>query len=183
LQAAADSALVAPGDILVLAPGSYGSLDTSKPLVVLGVLSAVIVHMAIHDIAVGSEFVIRGASFYDPAAASFAYVEAIHCTGRIVVAQAALASHGSFPQFELRNILATADCADVELADVQTAGAAAYFASSNATVRHCTLAPASANPGLESSSAPPAARHCGSCARASRSIRRSRSALWSTTAD
>jgi hypothetical protein len=153
LQAAADSPLVAPGDILVLAPGSYGTLDTSKPLVVLGVPNAVVVHMAIHDIATGSEFVIRGVSFYDPATASFAYVEAVHCAGRIVVADAALVPTGSFPQYELRKILATAGCADVELADVQTVGAAAYFADSRTTVRHCILWPASTNPGIEASSA------------------------------
>src|SRR5262249_41874432 len=116
LQAAADSPFVAPGDILVLAPGSYGPLDTAKPLVVDGPANAVVVHVAIHDIASGSEFVIRGVSFYDPASASFAYVEAVHCAGRIVVADAALVPTGSFPQYELRNILATAGCADVELA-------------------------------------------------------------------
>jgi len=65
----------------------------------------------------------------------------------------ALVPTGSFPQYELRNILATAGCTDVELANVRTPGAAAYFADSRATVRNCILAPAPTNPGIDASSA------------------------------
>jgi hypothetical protein len=151
LQAAADSPLIAPGDILVLLPGNHGPLVTSKPLVLLGDATTFVVHAVISDIPSGSEFVIRGVRFFDPTTSTpVADIEARLCAGRIVVDGAAQYVPGSFPQFELRRLVAAAGCADIEVANVTDPGAGVYFAACSATVRGCQLVPASTNPGIDS---------------------------------
>src|SRR5262245_32699452 len=153
LQAAVDSPLVAAGDILLLSPGNHGSVTTSKPLLVFGDATTFVAHAVIHDIPAGKEFVLSGMRFYDQTTTTIAGIEVTNSPGRVLVDGASTHVPGSFPQFELRRLVAAAGCADIEVANVTSLGAAVYFASCNATVRGCRLVPAFTNPSADTSSA------------------------------
>lgn len=113
----------------------------------LGDASSVVVHAVIRDIPVGSEFVIGGIRFYDPSIANIACIEVPNSGGMILIDGASAYVPSSGPQFELRLLVAAADCADIEVANITLSGAGVYFGACNATVRNCRLEPALTNPG------------------------------------
>jgi hypothetical protein len=147
VQAAADSPLVNPGDVLQLQAGSHGRLQTSKPLVLLGTEQSLLAHVYVSSLPAGSEFVIHGVRVVEPMSPDLAMIEAWACPGRIVVSGIAYYA-SSVPQDALQRLVAAGDCADLEITAIAPAGLAVLLARCNATLRECHFYEHNGNPGI-----------------------------------